>query len=209
MNKMNEKRMPVYIKIALDVAGKIYNGNYTQGQKLKGRSTLAGEYNTSPETVRKAMSLLRDMKVVDIQQGSGIYIRSKKEAYSFLERFSNKENLDALRKQLKELMKEKREIELKINELIEKIVDHSERFKNTVSFNPIEIQITSDSHLIGKTIKEINFRNHTGCTIIGIKREEYMIMSPGPSEILEDGDILLVLGDMSYIDAIYNYMNKK
>lgn len=206
---MNEKKVPVYIKIALDVAGKIYNGNYSQGQKLKGRSTLAGEYNTSPETVRKAMSLLRDMKVVDIQQGSGIYIRSKKEAYSFLERFSSKEDLDALRKQLKQLMIEKKEIEANISKLIEKIIDHSERFRNSVSFNPIEIQIAPESHLIGKTLKDINFRNETGYNIIGIKRNEFMMMSPGPLDIVEAGDTLLVLGDMSYIDSIYNYINLK
>ena len=42
--------MPIYQKIALDLANKIYTGNIAEGSTLYGRSVLAGKYNVSPET---------------------------------------------------------------------------------------------------------------------------------------------------------------
>jgi K+/H+ antiporter YhaU regulatory subunit KhtT len=204
----NVKKTPVYIKIALDVASRIYNGDFQQGQKIKGRSTLASEYATSPETIRKAMSLLRDMGVVDIQQGSGIYVKSKKDAHNFLERFKSKEKLDELKKELKFLIEEKRQLDYRINEVTGKIIDFYERSRNTTSFNPIEIQIPLESHLIGKTLQDISFRNHTGGTIIGIKRGEQVIMSPGPSDVIEAEDTFVILADSIHLDAIYSYILK-
>ena len=35
--------VPVYQKIAIDIAKKIINGKYSLGEKLSGRSTLASE----------------------------------------------------------------------------------------------------------------------------------------------------------------------
>ena len=36
--------MPIYQKIALDLANKIYTGNIAEGSTLYGRSVLAGKY---------------------------------------------------------------------------------------------------------------------------------------------------------------------
>ena len=43
---------PVYQQIAVDIASKIASGKYPVGEKIKGRTTLAGYYNVSPETIR-------------------------------------------------------------------------------------------------------------------------------------------------------------
>ena len=50
--------MPIYQKIALDLANKIYTGSIVEGSTLYGRSVLAGKYNVSPETIRRAIKLL-------------------------------------------------------------------------------------------------------------------------------------------------------
>ena len=39
---------PAYLKIALDIASRIVNGDFIEGKKLSGRSTLVGIYNVSP-----------------------------------------------------------------------------------------------------------------------------------------------------------------
>ena len=50
--------MPIYQKIALDIANNIYSGNITEGSTLHGRSALAAKYNVSPETIRRSVKLL-------------------------------------------------------------------------------------------------------------------------------------------------------
>ena len=57
---------PRYEKIALDIANAIYKGQYEEGEKIYGRSTLAGTYNVSPETIRRAIKILEDVGVVII-----------------------------------------------------------------------------------------------------------------------------------------------
>ena len=57
---MNEKyTIPIYQKIALDLANKIHSGEIQEGSVIYGRSILAGKYNVSPETIRRAIKLLQ------------------------------------------------------------------------------------------------------------------------------------------------------
>lgn len=52
---------PRYVKIAMAVAERIYRGEFAIGEKVRGRSTLAGQYGVSPETIRRATSLLSEI----------------------------------------------------------------------------------------------------------------------------------------------------
>ena len=64
---MKEKyTVPIYQKIALDLANKIHTGDIKEGSTLYGRSILAGKYNVSPETIRRAIKLLEDINIVYI-----------------------------------------------------------------------------------------------------------------------------------------------
>ena len=56
--------VPRYLKIAVDISARIASGDIIEGEKLKGRSVLSTEYNVSPETIRRAMSILSDKNVV-------------------------------------------------------------------------------------------------------------------------------------------------
>lgn len=123
-SKVNE---PIYKQIALDIAGRIYNNDIKVGQKIHGRSTLASSYNVSPETVRKAVKLLEDMKVVSSSKGSGVTIISKDNAYNFINRFHSIESVTSLKHDIESLMEEKKAIEKNIGEMIDKIVDYSNR----------------------------------------------------------------------------------
>lgn len=199
---------PRYMNIALDLAGRICSGELKEGHRIFGRSTLASEYNVSPETIRRAVDLLEDMRVVNSSQGSGIYISSQNNAYSFVKKFQNKETIRTLKNEMKELILQKKNIENTINEKIDKIVDYSDRLKNLNILTPLEIEIDDASQLIGRTVTETKFWQNTGATIIAIKRKETLILSPGPYGGFEKGDSIFVIGDTDIIDRIKSFMKE-
>ena len=77
-------RTPRYVLIAADIAQKIVQGVYSPGEKLHGRSTLAGIYRVSPETIRKAIALLAETGVLKVIHGTGIVILSTEAAEAYL-----------------------------------------------------------------------------------------------------------------------------
>ncbi|QGU93976.1 GntR family transcriptional regulator [Clostridium bovifaecis] len=201
--------MPRYVKISVDVAARIYKGELSEGEKLRGRSVLAGEYNVSPETIRKSMKLLEDKGVVDVNKGSGIIIKSPEKAYQFVESFKEKESIGMLRSTMKKLLEERNILEKQIQDVNEKIIDYSYRFKNTDLIEPIEVEVPDESHIIGKTIGESEFWHNTGGTIVGVKREEEILISPGPYLEFKKGDKVLVVGDESLSHRIKRYLENE
>jgi K+/H+ antiporter YhaU regulatory subunit KhtT len=201
-------REPVYQKIALDVASRIFHGEFKEGERIHGRSTLAGEYNVSPETIRRAMNLLEDMGVVTISRGSGIYISSKENSGRFIKRFQNKETIGSLKAEIRKLTQEKDEIERRIRDVINRIIDYSDRFRNINRILPIEISIPQGSHIIGRTISGTKFWQNTGGTIIGIRRNSYLVLSPGPYMEFMEGDTILVIGDNGVLQRIKKYLEE-
>jgi K+/H+ antiporter YhaU regulatory subunit KhtT len=199
---------PMYRQIALDIAGRICRGEFKEGERVFGRSILAGEYNVSPETVRRAMFLLEDMKVVQVNQGSGIFIQSKQRAYNFMQRFQNKESINSLRSHIKTLIDLKKKIDDELNQVLSQIIDYSDRFKNIDSITPLEIELPSDSHIIGKNANDVKFWQNTGATIVGIRRKGQLILSPGPYIGFEKGDTILVVGEMGVDERIDQFIRK-
>lgn len=206
MDKEYKIKIPRYRQIAMDVASRVANGELKEGSRIFGRSTLAGEYNVSPETIRRAVVLLEEMEVVKSSMGSGVLIKSVKHAQQFLESYQSKESIDSLRENIRELMEKKRDIENEIMEIIDKIIDYSGRLKNSNPITPVEIQILDDSHLIGRTLSGSEFWQKTGATIIGIRRGQEFILSPGPFMKFEKSDTILAVGDMQIIERAKMFM---
>ncbi|WP_461206350.1 TrkA C-terminal domain-containing protein [Clostridium sp. DL1XJH146] len=200
--------MPTYIKIANDIAAKIFKGQLKIGDKLKGRSILSSEYNVSPETIRKSMKLLEEKGVVIVNQGSGIIIKSSENAYKFLESFQEKENISSIRKQIKELLEQRKVIEKDLVDLNEKIIDYSYRFHVVSKLDPVEVVIPETSKLIGKTVSQCGFWQNTGGTIVGIIREDDVIISPGPNFIFYAHDKLLIVGNIGVEQKSIDYVEK-
>jgi voltage-gated potassium channel len=67
-----------------------------------------------------------------------------------------------------------------------------------------EVQIHADAPLAGKTLAESNFRQQFDAIVIGIidATSGHMTFNPSPSEQLDAGDILIVLGEADVIDAL-------
>ena len=206
MDKDPRVKTARYKQIALDIASRIANGEFKEGSKIFGRSSMAGEYNVSPETIRRAVILLEDMEVVQATLGSGVLIKSRKNAHKYMESNQSKESISSLREEVIELLSKKKDIETEIIEIIDKIIDYSERLKNTNPMNPVEIPLSDDSHLIGKTISDSKFWQKTGATIIGIRRDKELILTPGPQLYFIKDDKILVVGDPEIIEKAKDYM---
>lgn len=200
---------PMYQKIALDIANAIYKGQYLEGERLHGRSTLAGTYNVSSETIRRSIKLLEDVGVVESVKGSGITILSKEKAFKYINKFRNIESISSYKSNIKSLFDKKSNIENEILENIDSIIKYTSRLSNTTSITPYEIKVTEKSKIIGKTIGEVSFWQYTGATIIGIRREGDTILSPGPYATFQLGDILLVIGEESVYNAVKSFLEEE
>ncbi|MGB4589551.1 MAG: TrkA C-terminal domain-containing protein [Clostridiaceae bacterium] len=208
MNKEVKIREPRYKQISLDIASRIVNGQFKEGSKIYGRSTLAGEYHVSPETIRRAIILLEDMSVVKASGGSGVTIISMKNAQLYIESYQSTDSIASLKEKVIELTEKKKEIEDEIMDTIEKIIDYSNRLKNTNPLTPVEIKIEDYSHLIGKTVEESKFWQKTGATIIGIRRGQEVILSPGPYMEFNKGDTVLAVGGTDIIERAREFMKQ-
>lgn len=205
---MQRAQIPTYERIAIDLANRIYDGKFKVGEKIHGRSTLASEYKVSPETVRRAIKLLEDVEIVHSTKGSGIVISSRENAFKYISRFSNLASIKDLEKQMNSLMAERERLDEKVFETLRKIMDYSGKLRHTNPLAPIEVEVYPGSIHIGKTISEVKFWQNTGGTVIGMKRKEEMIISPGPYALILEGDVLLVIGDEKAYDRVVHFLEE-
>lgn len=200
---------PAYLKIALDIASRIVNGDFIEGKKLSGRSTLVGIYNVSPETIRRSIALLQDMDVVVVEEKSGITIKSKTNADSFIEKFKTKNEFATIKHDIYSLIEEKKELESKLENKINDLIEFATQLRNVGLIVPYESLVEPNSLIIGKTLGELNFWNNTGATIIGVKREGKLYLSPGPYLAIKNGDIIVYVGESEVIENVNNYITSQ
>ena len=101
---MDNDGLTQYMRIAISVAERIAAGELREGEKISGRSKLSSEYEVSPETVRRAIQLLSDMRVVAVKEQSGVYVLSADNAKRYLRNFENRADLMSKRRKLRELI---------------------------------------------------------------------------------------------------------
>ncbi|SEM93916.1 regulatory protein, gntR family [Mesobacillus persicus] len=201
---MQGAKMPAYERIAIDLANRIYDEKFKVGEKIRGRSTLASEYNVSPETVRKAIKILEDVEIVESTKGSGVVISSRENAFKYIERFSGLTSIKELEKQVRTLIGERKKLDDQLSQSIDKMMDFTGKLRHTNPLTPIEIEIPESCTHIGKTVSELKFWQNTGGTIVGIKRLGELILSPGPYASIQVGDVLLIIGnDETHERVIY------
>lgn len=198
-----------YEKIALDIAYSIYNDEYKTGEMIKGRSTLAGKYSVSPETIRRALALLEELQVVSVIEKKGILIKSKEAANTFIKECQSKDRILSLREDIMKLMEEKKNIEKMVLERLDTIIEQAMLLRNIGIIYPLELKINEKSHLIGKSIGEVRFWEHTGATIIGINRSGHLYLSPGPKLVFYANDIILYVGnDTNISEKVEKFVNQ-
>ena len=80
-----------------------------------------------------------------------------------------------------------------LQEITERLVGRTERFRSINPFVPFQIEALEHSPYISHSIGEINFWQNTSATIVGIKeRGQELFISPGPYITIEPNDIHLL-----------------
>ncbi len=197
---------PVYQKIAVDIAEKIVEGKYRVGEKISGRSVLAGQYSVSPETIRRATFILKDLNIVEIESGSGITIVSAKNAEQLISRFKNITTIAIMKKNIENLVEQQIKQQSEISNQVDQLLDYIERFRFSSPILPYEVRITKDCRFLGKMISEINFWQSTGVTVVAIRRGKDLIISPGPYALFEENDVFIMVGREDSAQAVNAYL---
>ena len=74
----------------------------------------------------------------------------------------------------------------------------AERFadltREVPGLNAGQVEIGLDSPFVDRLLGDTRARTRTGASIVAIVRDEDVLASPGPSEILRAGDVLVVIG---------------
>jgi len=58
----------------------------------------------------------------------------------------------------------------------------------------VEVVRTQASQLVGTTLGEARVRSKSGCTVVGIERDETVVSDVGPEVRIEDGDEIIIAG---------------
>lgn len=198
---------PIYSRIALDLATRIARGEIKEGTKLSGRSLTASQYRVSPETVRRAFQLLSDMEIVETRKNSGTVVISKSNAAEYVKKFETKADMALLLTKLNKLFDERDALNDRISEMIKQIIDISERFRNSDPLRSYEFHIPIGSPIVGKTIADSMFWQNTGATIVALRQDNKIILSPGPYAIFSEGDTIIASGETDITDRVETFIN--
>lgn len=201
------KKQPRYLEIAIDIAARIARNDLKKGQRLSGRSILSSEYGVSPETIRRSVSLLEEKGVVEVANNYGVIVGSKSKAIKYLESFDSVQDVSQLKIQLATLMAKRAEIDVEINDVIDRIVDLSGRFTFSDPMKRFEFMVGDKSILANKSLKETSFYQLTQMTLVAIQNGKEMILSPGPDAIILPGSILSVVGHMRDVATAEKIIN--
>ncbi|HHX81095.1 MAG TPA: GntR family transcriptional regulator [Acholeplasmataceae bacterium] len=201
-------KVPVYQQIAVDVASKIVEGRYKIGDKIYGRTSVATNYGVSAETARRAISLLDDMNVVESMKGSGVIIKSKENALKFLRQFQNIETLGQIERDIYALLDDISKKELYMKDLIKDMVDKVKKFESINPFIPYEIYINEGCKHLNKSYNDLRFWNNTKATIVGVRRDGRLILSPGPDETIKLMDVIYYIGDEITQQTVETFLYK-
>ena len=208
---MNQTVVPAqYLQIALDLATRIARGDLAEGSRIYGRSVMASEYSVSPETIRRALRLLADMKVVEVRPQSGAVVLSADNARRYIENFVEGADIQSLRVQLKDLMAASADLNRRIMETASALVKSQDTFAAADQPLPnYEVPIPKDSPLIGQSIGALKFWQSTGGTIVAIRRGQTVILSPGPYAELYGGDVIVLVGSPAAAEAARHLVSVK
>jgi TrkA domain protein len=65
-----------------------------------------------------------------------------------------------------------------------------------------QVEVRPGSRFVGHSLGSTRARTRTGASVVAVVRDDHVIASPGPEEILRAGDILVVIGTSSGIAGV-------
>lgn len=64
------------------------------------------------------------------------------------------------------------------------------------------LQMVAPHPFLGRTLRELELRQRFSLTVLAIRREDRIIVSPDADQVLEEGDILVVLGQPDKLERL-------
>ena len=200
---MDNEGLTQYTRIAISLAERIASGQLKEGDKLSGRSKLSPEYNVSPETIRRTLRLLADMKVVEVKEQSGVYVLSADNASRYLHNFADPTDIRGKQQQLKELLVRQEHLNRQMAALCRDILDETSQTPDALP--NYYCRIPDDWPHSGTTVGALRFWQATGATIVAIRRGLSYIVSPGPYAELYAGDAVIFVGGVKAREAVSHF----
>lgn len=200
---MDNEGLTQYTRIAISLAERIASGQLKEGDKLSGRSKLSPEYNVSPETIRRTLRLLADMKVVEVKEQSGVYVLSADNARRYLHNFADQTDIRRKQQQLKELLVRQEHLNRQMAALCRDILDETSQTPDALP--NYYCRIPDDWPHSGTTVGALRFWQATGATIVAIRRGLSYIVSPGPYAELYAGDAVIFVGGVKAREAVSHF----
>ena len=199
-----EVAFPRYQQIAVAIAERIVDGKYPIGSKIYARSTLASNFNVSPETARKAINVLVDLEIMEVRHGSGAFISSKEKAQQFLKTYKDVNSLQDLKSKLHQSIQRQEEEFANFSQLLNQLLSRTKDVQQRFPFNPYELQLSADAINLGKSINELNIWHSTGATIVAVQQGTQLLISPGPYTKLEAGNTIYFVGNELSVGLMHN-----
>ena len=111
-----EEQLAKYVRIAHDITEKIIRGEFPEGSILKGRSLLASIYGVSPETIRKAVQILVEEKILYVKHGVGVFVDSQAKAEEYANTWNGQPTLVEELDDVKKLLEDAKDLNKKIED---------------------------------------------------------------------------------------------
>lgn len=92
-----------------------------------------------------------------------------------------------------------------MSKLLDQFLSQSSLMHKKFPFEPFELVLDQRSPNINKSISELNFWHQTGATIIALKHQEELLLSPGPYATLQSGDTIYFIGDELAFSRVKNF----
>lgn len=141
-----------------------------------------------------------------VNQGIGITVISKSQAEKFMRGFNQKAEIQVYLDDMKQLMDQRREIDLQIDAHLTKIVNYTDRLASRW-MDVEEIEVGQGSAALDKTLSDLRIRERTGLTVVAVVRGGNEQFSPGAGFVLVEGDILLVVGSDKGREKLQEILN--
>lgn len=181
-----------YEEIAQDLARRIAQGDLAEGTRILGRSSLAGTYQVSPETIRRAVAILYERGIVQSVAGSGIRVLSRYAAMEFVESLSARNSLEEGARELRHLLKQRRQLDEQIDSALDRVL--SQATAAVASRHVEEVAVKEGSLVVGQSLGDIRLRSRTGATAVAVSRGDADYFSPPADMLLQEGDVITVIG---------------
>ncbi|MGX7013448.1 GntR family transcriptional regulator [Vagococcus silagei] len=187
--------LPKYQQVAISICERIVDDRYPVGAKISARSTLASTFSVSPETARKAVNVLVDLKIVSTKHGSGVTVTSKSKAQSFLTQYQSVQSIQSINTTIFESINKQRTELDQMTKLIKSLTVQTKKMHHESLFTPYELLLTVEADHLDTSISELNLWHETAATVVGISHDDNLLLSPGPYAKFSENDTIYFIGD--------------